>query len=125
MTSAQSHRIPDRVLPSLGSDASSPPGPLTLALPARLRLPDAVATLAELRQALARADDGPIALSLAGLWDSDSAVIAVLLAVRREFGERVSLTDIPDRVRSLARLYGLESVLLAQNPLADSPQEAG
>lgn len=86
-----------------------------LTLPARVRLPDATQTLADL-MARGAAQTGPLRLSLSGLQDSDSSVLAVLLALRRARGGALEIQDIPERVSSLARLYGVEGLLFGQTP---------
>lgn len=84
---------------------------MSLLIQPRLRLPEALDALRELKRALA-SDSGVQVLDLAALNDSDSSALAVLLALKREFGARVSFVNPPERVRSLARLYGVESLIL-------------
>jgi ABC-type transporter Mla MlaB component len=93
-----------------------------LALPARVRLPEAVQTLERLLAETAETVEGPAeqVISLAGLTDSDSSVIAVLLALRRARGSTLVLRDIPERVLSLAGLYGVAS-LLFPDPVSSRP----
>ena len=80
-------------------------------IPARMRLPEALHALGELRQTL-KATAGPVVLDLSPLHDSDSSALAVLLALKREFGARLTLANAPARLRSLARLYGVEALIL-------------
>lgn len=84
----------------------------------RLRLPDALNALRELRHALG-SESGPQVLDLAALQDSDSSALAVLLALKREYGARLSVANPPERLRSLARLYGVEALILG-----DASQES-
>lgn len=84
---------------------------MSLLIQPRLRLPEALDALRELRRALAGGSE-PQVLDLATLNDSDSSALAVLLALKREFGTRVSFVNPPDRLRSMARLYGIESLIL-------------
>lgn len=87
--------------------------PPALALPARVRLPEATETLADL-MARSAAQTGSLRVSLSELRDSDSSVLAVLLALRRARGGALDIQDIPERVRNLARLYGVEDLLFGQ-----------
>jgi anti-anti-sigma regulatory factor len=58
---------------------------MSLVIPPRLRLPEAMSALQQLRHALASGAH-PQVLDLAVLNDSDSSALAVLLALKREFG---------------------------------------
>lgn len=80
-------------------------------VPVRLRLPEALQILGELRGRLATRPSELRQLDLAPLQDIDSSALAVLLALRREFGDRLQFSNASARLRSLARLYGLESLL--------------
>lgn len=100
-------------LPQNHRTVSAPPSALTPL--ARVRLPDATEALADL-MARSAGQTGPLRLSLSGLQDSDSSVLAVLLALRRARGGALDIQDIPERVRSLARLYGVEGLLFGQTP---------
>jgi phospholipid transport system transporter-binding protein len=86
-----------------------------LALPARVRLPEATETLADL-MARSVGQTESLRVSLSELRDSDSSVLAVLLALRRARGDALDIQDIPERVRNLARLYGVEDLLFGQTP---------
>jgi ABC-type transporter Mla MlaB component len=87
---------------------------MSLVIPPRLRLPEAMRALQQLRHALASGAH-PQVLDLAVLNDSDSSALAVLLALKREFGARISFANPPDRLRSMARLYGAESLILGDS----------
>ena len=100
------------------------------ACPPAIDLAGACKALAEIRAALGPVDAaGPLELDLAGLAGFDSSALAVLLAVRREYGPRMALRSVPPNLRTLARLYGVESVLFDPRPPAlhggsDQPQSS-
>jgi ABC-type transporter Mla MlaB component len=48
---------------------------------------------------------------LAALERFDSAAVAVLVSLRREFGPGLQLRNPPPNLRKLASLYGVESIL--------------
>ncbi len=102
--------------PAPGPDPTPSAADPVLAMPARVRLPEAAETLARLMTDSAAAAPGPLRISLAALQDSDSSVIAVLLALHRAQAGRLELHDVPERVRSLARLYGVEPLLFGPTP---------
>jgi ABC-type transporter Mla MlaB component len=80
-------------------------------------MPDAAfpsdVTLGNALQALesARAGCRAGALDLAPLEHFDSGAVAVLIALRREFGPTLELRNPPSNLRKLASLYGVESIL--------------
>lgn len=76
----------------------------------RLGLANARGFLAEARLRLAGGDN---LLDLARLTEFDSAAIAVLLSIRREYGPSVSFLNPPENLRKLAVLYGVDSLLFA------------
>jgi ABC-type transporter Mla MlaB component len=69
------------------------------------------ATLTALDEALVAVGQGERAFSLARLEGSDSAAIAMLLALQRQAGAPLHFVDVPASVASFAGLYGLENVL--------------
>lgn len=80
--------------------------------PARIDLAGAPRALADIRSALGRTRAGQrCELNLAGLTGFDSAALAVLLAVRRDHGSRLTFRNVPANLRTLARLYGVEALL--------------
>lgn len=95
-----------------------------LKLPARLRLDDARATWLQLSPAL-RADAAQVLaaagrelrLSAQALADFDSAALSVLLsAVRQctEQGVALKIDGAPEKLRELARVYGVSELLWDQ-----------
>jgi|LauGreDrversion4_2_1035121.scaffolds.fasta_scaffold359918_2 phospholipid transport system transporter-binding protein len=87
------------------------PAPDRSLIPERLRLPEALAVLGALRASLGGSSADPRVLDLAALQEIDSSALAVLLALRREHGPRLRFANAGSRLRSLARLYGIESLL--------------
>jgi phospholipid transport system transporter-binding protein len=84
----------------------------TIALPARITMNDARATLAQL-QAQLQAADAPV-IDAAALVDLDTAAIAVLLDCQRQAqagGKQLQLVGAPAKLGQLARLYGVEGLL--------------
>ena len=88
-----------------------------LKLPARLRMDGARAAWAQMSPAL-RAEAAQVLaaagrevrLSAAGLTDFDSSVLSLLLSAARqctEQGATLKLDDAPDKLRELARVYGV------------------
>lgn len=87
-----------------------------------LRLPDvltqaqAQACAAQLRQAMAQASDRVLLLDASALQRFDSSALAVLLSCRRQalaLGRSLQIEGMPDRLSTLARLYGVHDWLLA------------
>jgi len=76
--------------------------------PSSIVLEDAPAALESLRSAL-RGGPGPV--DLASLTRFDSAAVAVLVALRRESGSGLALRNPPPNLRTLAALYGVDSLL--------------
>ena len=92
-----------------------------LKLPARLRMDDAGAAWAQLAPTLrAEAAQGlaaagrEVRLSAAGLADFDSSALSVLLSAARqctEQGATLRLDSAPDKLRELARVYGVAELI--------------
>jgi phospholipid transport system transporter-binding protein len=82
-------------------------------MPASITLDDAAAALQGAREAL-REQGG--ALDLAPLVRFDSAAVAVLVALRREAGQRAAFRNVPPNLRKLASLYGVEAALFGPAP---------
>jgi phospholipid transport system transporter-binding protein len=87
----------------------------TIALPARITMSDARATLAQL-QPLLLAADAPV-IDASALADLDTAAIAVLLDCRRQAqaaGKTLQVVGAPAKLAQLATLYGVADLLALQ-----------
>lgn len=83
----------------------------TFALPQRLTLAEATATLQALQP---RGGDGPLVIDASALQEFDSSALAVLLESARRAkaaGVGLELRGVPSKLADLAGLYGLEEVL--------------
>ena len=89
--------------------------PATLALPARLTMGEARATLAQLQQALAASAAGtPLVIDASALAVLDTAAVAVLLDCQRSAhgaGRALQVQGAPAKLADLARLYGVDGLL--------------
>jgi len=74
--------------------------------PAEVTLENASQALEMARRACRRAE-----VDLGGLARFDSAAIAVLVALRREFGATPRFVHPPANLRKLAAVYGVDEVL--------------
>ena len=87
------------------------------ALPERLTLDEAAATLASLRAAVGAPGEGAVVTVQAGaLRHFDSSAVAVLLELRRELqrqGRSLQVQDWPPRLQDLVRVYGVQELLQA------------
>ncbi len=87
----------------------------TIALPARITMNDARATLARL-QPLLQAADAPV-IDASALADLDTAAIALLLDCRRQAqaaGKPLQVVGAPPKLAQLAALYGVADLLALQ-----------
>jgi phospholipid transport system transporter-binding protein len=87
----------------------------TIALPARITMSDARATLAQL-QPLLLAADAPV-IDASALQTLDTAAIAVLLDCRRQAqaaGKTLQVVGAPAKLAQLATLYGVADLLALQ-----------
>jgi phospholipid transport system transporter-binding protein len=87
----------------------------TIALPARITMNDARATLAQL-QPLLQAADAPV-IDASALADLDTAAIALLLDCRRQAqaaGKPLQVVGAPPKLAQLATLYGVADLLALQ-----------
>jgi phospholipid transport system transporter-binding protein len=95
----------------------------TLKLPPRLRMDDARAAWAQMSPAL-RAEAAQVLaaagrevrLSAAALTDFDSSALSLLLSAARQCSEQgaaLKLDDAPEKLRELARVYGVAELLWA------------
>ena len=90
-----------------------------LLLPATLTANEARDTLDMLSQALEREPHGPVVIDASQLTRFDSAALALLLECKRlalSFGRPFELREPPARLLSLAKVYGVESLVLAAKP---------
>ncbi len=87
-----------------------------LLLPSRLTHDLAAAAVLALEAALAGEDGQQVVAEAAALQEFDSSALAVLLACRRRVlaaGKAFSVRNLPDRLRQLAALYGVQDLLPA------------
>ncbi|MFI5447287.1 lipid asymmetry maintenance protein MlaB [Polaromonas sp. UC242_47] len=85
-------------------------------LPAQLTHDLAVPALLALKQALAAQTGVAVVADASALRIFDSSALAVLLDCRREVlaaGKTFSVQGLPERLRQLAGLYGVETLLPA------------
>lgn len=85
-------------------------------LPVRLTLDEAAATLGHLQLTLASQPGPVVQVDASALMHFDSSAVAVLLEVSRhlqEQGKTLQVTGLPERLRDLLALYGVESLLPA------------
>ena len=85
-----------------------------LVLPATLTHAEAAGCCRMLAQAVRASSDAHAVAEAAALERFDSSALAVLLECRREamaLGKRFSVRGMPDRLRSLASLYGVSEIL--------------
>ncbi len=90
-----------------------------LLLPATLTAREARDTLGMLSQALAGEPASGVSVDASGLQQLDSAALAVLLECRRlalAWGKPFMVRQAPDKLTSLARLYGVDELLLGPTP---------
>jgi phospholipid transport system transporter-binding protein len=84
---------------------------MSLALPAKLSIPEANAALAALAPAAAQAG-GALVVDASALADFDSSAIAVLLELRRlAAGRAFSVSAAPQAMVDLAGIYGVAELL--------------
>jgi len=86
----------------------------TLVLPATLTHDQATACSRMLGQAVRAMGDGQAVADASALERFDSSALAVLLEARREtlaLGKAFTAHRLPDRLRRLAQLYGVDALL--------------
>jgi phospholipid transport system transporter-binding protein len=84
----------------------------TIALPERLTIAEARATLARL-EPLLQAADAPV-LDASALRELDTSAVAVLLDCQRQAharGLKLQISGAPPKLAQLAQLYGVEGLL--------------
>ncbi len=85
-------------------------------LPERLTLHEAAATLQSLQSALASQTGPVVQVDASALRHFDSSAVAVLLEIGRDLqqrGQSLQVIGLPQRLRELVALYGVESLLPA------------
>ena len=99
-----------------------------LLLPATLTSREAKVTLAMLKQALqSEGGEGPDVVDAGSLNHLDSAALAVLLEVDRlagAWGRVFAVRRPPPKLAALAKLYGLDTLLLKDEAAGDAPARA-
>jgi phospholipid transport system transporter-binding protein len=87
-----------------------------LLLPATLTSREACVTLRMLKQALqSEGSEGPVIVEAGSLQHLDSAALAVLLEIERlavAWGRSFAVRGVPPKLAALAKLYGVEQLLL-------------
>jgi len=84
----------------------------TIALPARITMAEARATLAQLKPQL-QAADNPV-IDASGLAELDTAALALLLECQRQAharGKQLQVVAAPPKLGQLATLYGVSGLL--------------
>jgi phospholipid transport system transporter-binding protein len=85
-----------------------------LSLPTTLTQTQAQDCLKQLTVGVQAEPEAQVVVDAAKLRSFDSSALAVLLALRRECaraGKRFAVQGLPERLRDLATLYGIESLL--------------
>lgn len=88
-----------------------------LRLPQTLLHNTAAASLAEMLLAVRAEPSASVAVDAAALERFDSTALAVLLELRRaalQAGKTLALQGVPQRLRDLAGLYGIDELLPSQ-----------
>jgi phospholipid transport system transporter-binding protein len=91
-----------------------------LLLPATLTSREARVTLRMLKQALqSEGSEGPVIVEAASLQHLDSSALAVLLEIERlavAWGRSFEVRGVPAKLAALAKLYGVDQLLLKPRP---------
>jgi phospholipid transport system transporter-binding protein len=99
-----------------------------LLLPATLTSREARVTLRMLKQALqSEGSEGPVIVEAASLQHLDSSALAVLLEIERlavAWGRAFSVRGVPAKLAALAKLYGVEQLLLGPDAAGDQRSPA-
>jgi len=100
-----------------------------LLLPATLTSREARVTLRMLQQVLqSEGSEGPVVVEAAPLQQLDTAALAVLLEIQRlaaAWGRSFAVRGAPAKLAALARLYGVDVLLLKPEPAAGAAAPAG
>ena len=87
-----------------------------LLLPATLTAVEARTTLRMLAQALTAEPDSGVLIDASALQEFDSAALAVLLECQRQaqaWGRPFAVRQAPAKLAALAKLYGVDALLLS------------
>ena len=99
-----------------------------LLLPATLTSREARVTLQMLKQALqSEGSEGPVVVEATSLQHLDSSALAVLLEIERlaiAWGRSFVVRGVPAKLAALAKLYGVEQLLLRPDTAADQRRPA-
>ena len=99
-----------------------------LLLPATLTSREARVTLRMLKQALqSEGSEGPVVVEATSLQHLDSSALAVLLEIERlaiAWGRSFVVRGVPAKLAALAKLYGVEQLLLRPDAAADQRRPA-
>ena len=100
-----------------------------LLLPATLTSREARVTLRMLQQALqSEGSETPVIVEAGSLQQLDSAALAVLLEIERlavAWGRAFVVRGVPAKLAALAKLYGVDVLLLKPEPTGAAPAAAG
>jgi phospholipid transport system transporter-binding protein len=94
-----------------------------LLLPATLTADEARATLRMLSQTLKSEPEGAVVVDASALQQFDSSALAVLLECQRQaqaWGRAFSVRQPPTKLAALAKLYGVDGLLLGAAAAATS-----
>ena len=92
-----------------------------LLLPSTLTLREARDTQRMLAQGLQAEPEGALVINASGLQHFDTSALAVLLECQRlaqAFGRAFAVRDAPPKLAALAKLYGVDEILLGANAAA-------
>ena len=99
-----------------------------LLLPATLTSREARVTLRMLKQALqSEGSEGPVIVEATSLQHLDSSALAVLLEIERlaiAWGRAFIVRGVPAKLAALAKLYGVEQLLLRPEAAAAVDQRS-
>jgi phospholipid transport system transporter-binding protein len=100
-----------------------------LLLPATLTSREARVTLRMLQQALqSEGSETPVVVEAGSLQQLDSSALAVLLEIERlavAWGRAFVVRGVPAKLAALAKLYGVDVLLLKPEPTGAAPAAAG
>jgi len=99
-----------------------------LLLPATLTSREARVTLQMLKQALqSEGSEGPVVVEATSLQHLDSSALAVLLEIERlaiAWGRSFVVRGVPAKLAALAKLYGVEQLLLGPEAAVAADQRS-